>query len=91
MTFLRSTAASITLAAAVVAPVVATPSYQEGTIDGYYAEILESGSYSEPDYIEVFGPRGKEQILVTCAPFDWRSSGPNTSEFVNQIAQSWCF
>jgi len=65
--------------------------YRSGTILGYQAEILDSGSYSEPDYIEVYGPNGKEEIYVTCAPYDWKSVGPNTADFVRRITQSWCF
>ena len=65
--------------------------FRSGTILGYHAEILDSGSYTELDYIEVFGPNGKEEIFVTCAPYDWESTGPNTADFVNSIAEAWCF
>ena len=65
--------------------------YRSGTILGYQAEILDSGSYSDPDYIEVYGPNGKEEIYVTCAPYDWKSVGPNTADFVRRITQQWCF
>lgn len=65
--------------------------YRSGTILGYHAEILDSGSYSEPDYIEVYGPNGKEQIIVRCSPYDWQSTGPNTADFVRRITQQWCF
>ena len=63
-----------------------------GHIQGYtVAGILESGSYSEPDYIEIYGPSGKEEIVVLCSPFEWQSTGPNTKAFVDRIARSWCF
>ncbi len=78
-------------AAALVPAVEATPGIQNGHIDGYEAVIVESGSYSAPDFITVYGPRGKEQITVTCAPYNWDSYGANTAQFVDQIARSWCF
>ena len=63
-----------------------------GTINGYVVEgILESGTYSEPDYIEIYGPAGKEEIVVLCSPFDWQSTGPNSATFVDGVARSWCF
>lgn len=65
--------------------------YQEGRINGYHSQVLESGSYDRPDHMLVFGPNGKEVIKVTCAPFDWESTGPNTSAFVDAIARRWCF
>ena len=71
---------------------LATPSEaQSGQINGYRVDVVESGSWSAPDFITVYGPRGKEQITVTCAPFNWSSYGANTESFVNSIASSWCF
>lgn len=62
------------------------------TIGGYYAPyVLESPTRGEYDGILVDGPAGREQIVVRCAPFDWEAKGPNSSEFVNHIARSWCF
>lgn len=65
--------------------------YREGTIDGYRAEILDSGSYDALDLIYVWGPNGKEEIFVQCSPYRWESTGPNTQSFVEQVTQSWCF
>ena len=65
--------------------------YRSGTINGYQAEILDSGSYDGLDLITVWGPKGQEEIFVTCAPYDWRSVGPNTAEFAGSIAREWCF
>ena len=65
--------------------------YQEGTILGYQAYILESGSYSLPDYMLVYGPQGEETIKVVCAPFDWQSTGPNSVQFVEAVTREWCF
>jgi hypothetical protein len=62
-----------------------------GHINGYVAEIEDSGSYSEPDFITVYGPEGEEFIIVTCAPFEWISHGPNRQPFVDSIARAWCF
>jgi hypothetical protein len=89
-TFFQVTA-SIALATALVPAAEATPGIQNGTINGYESVIVESGSYSAPDFITVFGPNGKEQITVTCAPFNWDSYGANTVSFVDSIARSWCF
>ena len=62
-----------------------------GQIYGYRVDVVESGSWSAPDFITVYGPRGKEQITVTCAPFDWSSYGANSTSFANSIAYEWCF
>lgn len=71
---------------------LATPSEARvGQIYGYQVDVVESGSWSAPDFITVYGPRGKEQITVTCAPFNWSSYGANTESFVNSIAYEWCF
>jgi hypothetical protein len=74
---------------AVAAPVQA--SAISGHINGYEVRIRDSGSYSGLDVVDVYGPEGLERITLTCAPFDWTSHGPNTVEFVDSIARSWCF
>ena len=89
-------AASVAVLAAAPAGAVDLSDYTYhpggGHINGYTVEgILESPSYGQPDYIEIYGPSGKEEILVVCAPYEWRSTGPNTEAFVDQIARSWCF
>lgn len=66
-------------------------SAREGHINGYTVNIVDSGSYDAPDFITVYGPAGKEQITVTCAPFKWNSYGSNTESFVDGIARAWCF
>jgi len=96
MSFFKSIAAPVAAVTAVcgvlaLAGDAEAYEYRSGTILGYQAEILDSGSYSEPDYIEVYGPNGKEEIYVTCAPYDWKSVGPNTADFVRRITQQWCF
>lgn len=90
MTILSRTAAALLPLSLLAAPVQAS-NYQEGTINGYQSYILESGSYTEADVITTYGPQGKEIINVTCAPFDWQSTGPNTATFVDTIARTWCF
>ena len=62
-----------------------------GHIRGYQVNIIDSGSRDRADYIEIFGPYGREQLVVTCAPYDWNSNGPHTAEFVDYIARGWCF
>ena len=89
-TFFQVTA-SIVLATALVPAAEATPGVQTGTIRGYSAEIVESGSWAAPDFITVYGPNGPEQITVTCAPFTWQSYGANTQAFAGSIASEWCF
>ena len=89
-TFFQVTA-SILLATALVPAAEATPGVQNGTINGYRAEIVESGSWTAPDFITAYGPSGPERITVTCAPFDWQSHGANTQAFAASIASEWCF
>lgn len=63
-----------------------------GTINGYQVEsVAESPTRGQPDMINIWGPNGLENIVVTCSPFDWKSSGPNTHNFVDSVARSWCF
>lgn len=88
-TFSRTTTAL--LSSGLLAAPVQAMNYQEGPINGYQSYVIESGSYHEPDVITTYGPEGPETIKVTCAPFDWESTGPNTSAFVDSIARSWCF
>lgn len=95
MSFSRSVAIACAPVVVVTGILAATSAeaaeLRTGTIAGYQAEILDSGSLSAPDLIEVYGPSGKEKITVVCRPFDWSSYGPNTSDFVDHIAQRWCF
>ena len=62
-----------------------------GTIRGYRAAVIESGSMYRPDFIEIVGPYGTETIKVTCSPYDWSSNGPNNAGWVNSIANEWCY
>ena len=78
-------------AAALTVPLPAEAATITGRIDGYSAEVVESGSMQAPDFITVDGPRGQEKITVTCSPFDWQSYGANSAEWVNRIARTWCF
>ena len=64
---------------------------ETGYINGYVVDVHDSGSYSTPDAIKAYGPEGPELIIVTCAPYSWNSTGPNTQAFVEDIAQRWCF
>ena len=64
---------------------------EEGQINGYVVDAHDSGSYSTPDVIKVYGPEGPEVIVVTCAPYSWTSNGWNSQSFVESIAQGWCF
>ena len=83
--------AALAASAVLIPAAEATPGIQEGTILGYQATIIESGSFSKPDYIGIYGPHGLERLTVTCAPYDWSSTGPNSTEFVDSIAREWCF
>lgn len=89
------TAAVIATASLCVADAVtalqAKAEITEGTILGYHAEIFQSGSMDRPDFITIYGPQGKETIKVTCAPWDWESTGPNTANWVDAITEEWCF
>ena len=85
------TAALITTAALCTLDAVSALNAEAGTINGYEVVVVDSGSYDQADAITVWGPRGVESISVTCAPFDWKSHGANTAEFVDSIARKWCF
>ncbi len=77
-----------------VLPILISPApakAEVGQINGYRANVIDSGSYDVPDSLTVWGPEGVETITVTCAPFDWSSFGPNTTVFANSIANEWCF
>lgn len=96
MSLLKSIAVPAAVVGAVCGVLAATApaessEYREGTINGYQSYILDSGSYSKPDYMIVYGPRGEETISVTCSPFYWEATGPNTKSWVREIAKSWCF
>ena len=85
---------ALSTATALLGVAIASPAQAQttgGHILGYQVEVLDSGSYSGMDLISVYGPAGLERITVVCAPFDWTSHGPNTVNFVNSIARSWCF
>ena len=83
--------ASIAAIAAISLGTALPATAAEGTINGYKVNVLDSGSYDKADSITVWGPQGIETITVTCAPFDWKSHGANTAEFVDSIANAWCF
>jgi len=85
------TAALITTAALCTLDAVSALGAKAEHINGYEVIVVDSGSYSEADSITVWGPAGVESISVTCAPFDWKSRGANTVDFVDSIARSWCF
>ena len=96
MSFAKSIAAPLAAVGAICGVLALTSDaeayeYRSGTILGYQAEILDSGSYAQPDLIEVYGPNGKEEIVVTCAPYEWTSVGPNSKAFVDRITRQWCF
>ena len=97
MSFLKSVAVPVATAAAVCgvlalsAPANAEEQgeYRQGNISGFPAQALD---YAEQDdFILVQGPRGEEAISVSCYPFDWTATGPNSAGFANLIAESWCF
>ena len=85
------TAATLTLATASLSLLSAPAQARDGQINGYTVNVVESGSWAAPDFITVYGPNGKEQITVTCAPYSWNSYGSNTESFVDSIARGWCF
>ena len=91
MNSILKAATALAVATTSLGALVAPSEARVGQISGYTVDVVESGSWSAPDFITVYGPKGKEQITVTCAPFDWDSYGANSSEFVNSIARAWCF
>lgn len=96
MSLFKSVLPPLALVGTVCAVLAHTPAAEAyelrtGNILGYHAEVLDSGSYDEPDLITIYGPYGQEDIIVTCAPYDWISTGNNTQSFVEQVTQEWCF
>ena len=91
MNLFSSIATATVLTVAPLTALEASAGVRTGHIQGYTVEIIESGSWEAPDFITVYGPKGKEQITVTCAPFNWSSYGANTEAFVDAIARDWCF
>lgn len=91
MNIILKAATTIAIAATSLGALAAPSEARTGQINGYTVDVVESGSWSAPDFITVYGPQGKEQITVTCAPFDWSSYGANSEAFVNSIASEWCF
>lgn len=96
MSLLKSVAVPLAAVGAICGVLAATApaeaqEYRSGLIGGFQSEILDSGSFTEEDFIVVQGPKGEEQILVTCSPFDWSSRGPNSRAFVEHITSEWCF
>lgn len=84
-------AAPLAIAGAVAAPAQAEV-IRNGHIQGYFTPyIYNSPTRANWDRINIEGPYGLEEIRVRCAPFDWESTGPNTANFVDSIARSWCF
>ncbi len=66
--------------------------YDCGHIGGYDACISYQDSYN-PDQITVYGPNGSEYIEVSCyggGGYEWESYGPNTKQFNDYIANSFC-
>lgn len=73
-------------------PVAAQEIHTGGHVDGWEVMyIVEGATMSDVDTLAIDGPYGVEQIKVVCSPFDWKSTGPNTSQWVDRIARRWCF
>ena len=62
----------------------------DGKIAGFPAEVSDSGSIYRADYLRVDGPKGYENISVTCKPYDWNSYGANDAGWVEIITSTWC-
>lgn len=96
MSLLKSVLPPLALVGTVCAALAHTPAAEayelrSGTILGYQAEVLDSGTYTDPDMISIYGPYGQEEIILTCSPYEWVSTGPNTQSFVERVTQEWCF
>ena len=65
-------------------------SFERGQINGYEVYIQDNGRYGN-DQIVVFGPAGKEEIWVNCnVTEEWKSFGPNSEQFIHNVAVQWC-
>ena len=91
---LRNIATPVVAAGALLGLLTAsTPAKATGQhINGYEVTYLyDSGTFHTWDNINVVGPYGTEYLTVRCAPYEWQSTGPNSREWVNEIARAWCF
>jgi hypothetical protein len=91
MKLFSAISAATLLSIASLSPLEASAGGRRGHINGFTVDVVESGSWSAPDFITVYGPSGPEQITVTCAPFSWSSYGANSEAFADAIATEWCF
>lgn len=91
MKLFSAISAATLLSIASLSPLGASAGGRRGHINGFTVDVVESGSWSAPDFITVYGPNGPEQITVTCAPFSWSSYGANSEAFADAIATEWCF
>ncbi len=91
MKLFSAISAATLLSIASLSPLEASARGQRGHINGFTVDVVESGSWSAPDFITAYGPNGPEQITVTCAPFKWNSYGANSEVFTAAIATEWCF
>ena len=70
----------------------ATQVHRGGHIGGWdVVVIFEGETRTDVDTIVIEGPAGREEIELTCRPFDWRSWGPNSAAWVDRIVTDWCW
>ena len=64
-----------------------------GRIGGYRSCVADYGPDGN-DLILVKSPMGTERMRVVCNTktnqYTWESFGPNTEDFINNIANEWC-
>ena len=92
---IASIAAAGALATVAAAPAQATIR-TTGHIGGWDIVLIDEGdTIWDEDVILINGPYGRERITVTCTnrvpTMRWEGYGPNTAQWVNDIAYRWCF
>ena len=63
-----------------------------GTLLGYDICVNYQDT-NNPDILSVAGPKGSEQIRVSCfadGKWEWKSYGSNTKQFNNMIVDAYC-
>jgi hypothetical protein len=89
-------AATIATAALCVADTLPAEAYSVGTECGTllgYDICVNYQDPKNPDILSVAGPKGSEQIEVSCfadGSWKWASYGSNTKQFNNMIVNAYC-
>ena len=89
-------AATIATAALGLADTLPANAYSVGTECGTllgYETCVNYQDPANPDVLLISGPKGSEQIRVSCfadGTWEWKSYGSNTKQFNNMMVDAYC-